>query len=1421
MPWETSIAIDGIPDLIVVTAYGTSSALLLQGNGDGTFTSAAINTIVGDFPDIVVGDFNGDGKDDLAVSVNGSVSILFGNGDGTFAAAGSFSSSAAVVAAADFNGDGKLDLVTEIGNNVEGGSASVAILLGNGDGTFTATSSSVIAGSAVGLVVGDFNNDGIPDMAAANFLNGGVTVLLGEGDGTFTANPVTPATGDSPAGLAVGDYNGDGRPDIVAANSFGDTLTVLITEPTETASTSATAIAPMKIGNHLVDASYAGDSNYVGSVSGTTMLWGQPPSTTTVLAITSGGSPITIVASGTAVTLTATVTVGNNRLTIGQVDFCDASADDCADIHLAGNASLTSNGTASFKFIPGPGAHSYKAVLVENAFGAVSSSPASTLSVSAPPHVTIPTSTTVAATGNIGDYSLTATVVGTGSTSSLTGVVSFLDTSYSNSVLATAALGVSTPGLAWLDASSTPFGDVGFLMTALGDFNGDGVPDIAAVNSNTMTVTVLLGIGDGTFKTAASPTLNGYTTAIVAGDFNGDGILDLAVSWITSASNPTEPCSLTILLGNGDGTFTAAPTAPAVGNYAKVFAAADFNGDGKLDLLINDYYTGTVILLGNGDATFSPLQATGLPATIAVADLNGDGIPDLGVGGNTSDEDGNAVVHLGVGDGTFQSAGSVLSVSWPGSAVVADFNGDGIPDIAVSGAFYSPVSVFLGKGDGTFTPVSGASNPSINEPGAIAIADFNHDGKADLAITNWNSYPSNLQNPDITILLGNGDGTFTPIPGDTQLPNTWSIIAADFNGDGTPDLAIGTSSGLSVLLTEPSQTATATATGVAPTGPAPHLVDASYPGDSNYGSSTSATTALSVQVATPTMSPGSTTYTSGQTITISDATPTATIYYEAFGSLPTSGFVQYTGPITLSAGEYETIEAYATATGYEQSAYATSTYTPSTYITAISPNYGAPAALIVITGANFGATQGDGGVTVGGAPSRVVSWSNTAIAIQVPSRATTGDVVVTAGDEASNGVAFTFYPYPAITEISPASGTAGTPVTIIGTGLMDGEGNGTVTFNGTPATILSQSGASIQVSVPYRATTGPISVRANGDTVKSSSSFTVVPSPTISGINPNYGAPAALIEIAGTDFGATQSNGSVIVGGAPSRVVSWSNTAIAIQVPSRATTGDIVVTAVGEASNGAPFTFYPYPAITGISPASGLVGTQVTIAGADLLDGEGHAAVTFNGTPATILSEALDSVQVVVPAGAVTGPISVRVNGDTVKSSSSFTVIAPQISSISQNYGAPAALIDITGNNFGTTQGNGIVTVGGALSYVVSWSSTKIAILVPSRAKTGNILVTTAGEASNGEAFTFYPYPVITSVSPASGVAGTVVTITGTSLLDGGGDGIVAFNGIPATILSQSGTSIQVKVPAGATTGPITVRVNGVTLKTSTNFTTD
>ena len=491
-------------------------------------------------------------------------------------------------------------------------------------------------------------------------------------------------------------------------------------------------------------------------------------------------------------------------------------------------------------------------------------------------------------------------------------------------------------------------------------------------------------------------------------------------------------------------------------------------------------------------------------------------------------------------------------------------------------------------------------------------------------------------------------------------------------------------------------------------------------------------------------------------------------------------------------------------------------------ISSTSPNYGAPAALIMITGTHFGATQGTGSVTVGGAPSHVVSWSNTLITIQVPSKATTGNIVVIVSGVFSNGTAFTFYSYPAITGFSPASGPVGTTVTITGSGLLDGGNNAVVSFNGTPAAITSDTAGSIQATVPAGATTGPISVLVNGVTIKTSSRFTVTSSEfSISGISPNYGAPAALIKIAGTGFGATQGTGSVTVGGAPSHIVSWSNTLISIQVPSKATTGNIVVTLGGVSSNGAAFTFYPYPGITGFSPASGPVGTTVTITGSGLLDGGNNAAVTFNGTPAVITSDTAGSIQATVPAGATSGPISVFVNGITVKSTSNFTVTSAlfNISGITPNYGAPAALIRISGTGFGTTQGTGSVTVGGAPSHIVSWSNTLITIQVPSKASTGNIVVTLGGVSSNGVAFTFYPYPGITGFSPTSGPVGTPVTITGTGLLDGGNKATVTFNGTPAVISSDTAGSIQATVPTGATTGPISIFVNGITVKTTSSFT--
>jgi uncharacterized repeat protein (TIGR01451 family) len=214
---------DGKPDL-VVTNSGSSTVSVLLGNGDGTFQTAVSYAAGGSPYSVAVGDFNGDGKPDLGVSNNtnsGSVSVLIGNGDGTFQppvayAVGYLSSSIAV---ADFNGDGKLDLVAN-------GGTAVSVLLGNGDGTFQNAIPSAIASGV--FVVGDFNGDGKPDLAALTFGSSGifVSVFVGNGDGTFQA-AMNYSAGSNPTAMAVGEFNGDGLADLAVPNN-GTSISVLL-----------------------------------------------------------------------------------------------------------------------------------------------------------------------------------------------------------------------------------------------------------------------------------------------------------------------------------------------------------------------------------------------------------------------------------------------------------------------------------------------------------------------------------------------------------------------------------------------------------------------------------------------------------------------------------------------------------------------------------------------------------------------------------------------------------------------------------------------------------------------------------------------------------------------------------------------------------------------------------------------------------------------------------------------------------------------------------------------------------------------------------------------------------------------------------------------------------------------------------------
>ena len=334
------------------------------------------------------------------------------------------------------------------------------------------------------------------------------------------------------------------------------------------------------------------------------------------------------------------------------------------------------------------------------------------------------------------------------------------------------------------------------VIAAAADLNGDGKLDLVVPDLGNGSISLLLGNGDGTFQPGSSYLAadGGDPQQVTVKDLNGDGKLDLVAA--IPASN-----AVAVLLGNGDGTFLTSSTYQT-GASPRRSIATDLNADGKPDLAITDKDADTVsILLGNGDGTFqaeSSYAAGPTPDSLAVGDLNGDSRPDLVV---TNIAANSFSVLLGNGDGTFQTPSIFATggASYPYALALEDLNGDGRRDVAIVNSTSNNISVLLGNGDGTFqAPSLYDAGP---EPLSISVGDLDGDGKLDLVVAS--------DVGTFSVLVGNGDGTF-------QVPTTDSLagvgsgdgVVADFNGDGRGDLVFSNqgSDSVSVLLNSSSAT---------------------------------------------------------------------------------------------------------------------------------------------------------------------------------------------------------------------------------------------------------------------------------------------------------------------------------------------------------------------------------------------------------------------------------------------------------------------------------------------------------------------------------------------------------------------------------------------------------------------------------------
>ena len=779
---------------IVFAGYGTNSIGVLLGFCNGTFGRIMYSSTGYDSrsSSIVLGDFNKDGQIDIGITNNGTdnIGIFLGYGNGTFITQTTFTtginSRPYSIASGDLNNDTYLDIT--ITNSEKD---NIMIFLGHGNGSFYHSTSYYTGrkSNPIFITIADFNNDNILDITVVNNGTDKIMLYFGHGDGTF-ANPKKYSTGprSSPCAIDVGNFKGDNKLGVAIANEQNNNIKIFSSETTQTFASETTFLtseSSSSIGMSFISIDIdsfpvslaVGDFNNDDQLDIVVALL-LTSSVAVLLGKTNGRfSPPTVYSTGD----------GSEPQSVIVADFNSDSQLDIA---------VTSHGTNN--------------VAVFLGYGTGEFSPRMTYStgIDSLPHGIVAgdfnndgrLDMAIGNTGmnNVGIFLgygngefLPQNTYFTGNSSRPRTLVAgdfnndgHLDIVFASSITNTICVlfGYGTSEFSLGTTYDTGY-ECGPCSVATGDLNNDGQLDIVIAISSISNVRILLGYGNGEFSSQTTYFIGTDCSpfAIVIGDLNSDGCADIAVASLIDGNT----C---VLFGHGDGGFSS-PRVYSIGSGSAPTSIVidDFNRDNRLDIAVANGGTSNIaILLGQSDGTFPyftySTKRSFSSTLVAVGDFDSDGRLDIAVANYDKD---NVGVLLGYGNGSFQSprilvTGNESSPSW---IVIADFNNDKHLDIAVANSGTNNIGIFLGYGNGQFSPQSTYSTGDNSFPISLAVSDFNRDGKQDIVV-------ATLLTGIVRIFVGDGNGKFSRqksyFTGDYPLPI--SVIVADFNNDHQVDI---------------------------------------------------------------------------------------------------------------------------------------------------------------------------------------------------------------------------------------------------------------------------------------------------------------------------------------------------------------------------------------------------------------------------------------------------------------------------------------------------------------------------------------------------------------------------------------------------------------------------------------------------------